>query len=288
MLRLAVILIALLLPMVAWAQASEPPSPLHWGKPEPGSPDSPYSKAAPDLRGTKQVPLTVEVVRSDADQEKERRERENAQHKEAEEHELVKATWWLVVVTATLATFTAMLYLSTRRIAIDARETGAAALLASTAATNLARQEFVASHRPELTVREVGWDRLDMNGGEVTTYDAIMLVIANRGRNPCTIVESAFELRSGLPRGFLPPLGANALGPLTFEAGQFEARRYLITSEEEGLTVGARTLSDSYFCGTIIYEDSLKVRRRYVFLRICKRGSDDFARTDDPDHEYTD
>jgi hypothetical protein len=108
---------------------------LHWGKPEPGSPDSPYPKAAPDLRGTKQVPLAVEVIRTESDKEKERIEREHAESKAAEEHELVKATWWLVVITGALAVFTAMLFLSTRRTAIEAKEASAKALDASTKAT---------------------------------------------------------------------------------------------------------------------------------------------------------
>jgi hypothetical protein len=132
--RAALLVAVLLLSSSLMAQTSEPASPLHWGKPEPGSPDSPYPKAAPDLRGTKQVPLAVEVVRSEPGEEKERRERERGQQKAAEEHGLEVATWALVGVTFGLAVFTALLYWSTRRIAIDSKEASSAALAASTSA----------------------------------------------------------------------------------------------------------------------------------------------------------
>src|ERR1700704_2601626 len=39
--------------------------------------------------------------------------------------------------------------------------------------TNLSRQEFLATHRPELLMRDVTWEMVDMDGGEVVDDNAI-------------------------------------------------------------------------------------------------------------------
>ncbi|TAJ37061.1 MAG: hypothetical protein EPO55_19900 [Reyranella sp.] len=193
------------------------------------------------------------------------------------EHAIAAYTFWLMLFTGILAVATIGLGVATYGLyATGEKQIG------------LTRDQFLATHRPELIVREVGWNMVDMDGGSVVDDSSVVLIVANRGRNPCTIVESALELRSGAPRAFLVPAGENVIGRAVFAPGQFEGFRYRITSAEEGLTVGARGMSDCYLRGTIIYEDGAGVRRRYVFTRVCRRGSDDFGGTGDPSHEYTD
>jgi len=208
---------------------------------------------------------------------KEHRPNEHAKGENTTDEVIAEYTFWLVLLTGILAVATVGLGVATYGLYVTGEKQ-----------IRLNRDQFLATHRPELIVREVGWNMVDMDGGTVVDDDSIVLIVANRGRNPCTIVESAVELRSGPPRAFLVPDGGNVLGRTTFLPGQFEAFRYPITSEEEGFTVGARGMTDCYVRGTIIYEDGAGVRRRYIFARVCRRGSDDFGATNNSDHEYTD
>jgi hypothetical protein len=122
-------LIALLVPTLLCAQPSQPSS---TDQPEPKATEPTIQpKAEPDLRGTAQMPLAVEIVRTEANKEMERLEREREQSKAAEEHELVRATWWLVGITGGLALFTALLFWFTRRLAINAKEESDRATTAS-------------------------------------------------------------------------------------------------------------------------------------------------------------
>ena len=109
-------LIALLLPTLAWAQPSQTATPDH--KPA----ETTQPKPEPDLRGTTQAPLAVEVV--------------SDKKKEHEEAELVRATWDLVDWTKALAIVTGLLFLIAFVTALLAETSGRKALAASTAATN--------------------------------------------------------------------------------------------------------------------------------------------------------
>jgi hypothetical protein len=157
----------------------------------------------------------------------------------------------------------------------------------------LARDEFNATHRPELMVREVVW--IPRGGG----MRAIEFTVVNRGRNSCKIVESAFELTSGdLGGRAVRPEGKNEIGPATFVPGQFLPFIHEL-SEDEVFEDGfiepmvdaafqAGSISQCFFRGTIIYEDGVKIRRRYVFTRVCNTGMGSFVPTRRPDDEYTD
>jgi hypothetical protein len=195
----------------------------------------------------------------------------------------------LCIITSVLAWVTYGLFVATAALARDSKEASDKALAASTEATNLARDEFNATHRPELVVREVTWEMVDMDGGEVVNDDAITFALVNKGRNSCTIVESAFGLRIKPPDGrALPTGGANLLGRVELAAGEFGNFRYEMDSESESIVAGARTLEDCYFRGTIVYEDHARTRRRYVFARICRRGTDSFMATAAQEDEYND
>lgn len=130
MLLLRTLLIALLVPTLLWAQTppSDQPSA---SQPAQRPAEIVQPKPEPDLRGTAQMPLAVEIVRTEAEKEKERRE----QSKAAEEHELVAATWKLVEWTAALAILTGLLFIAAFTTALLAERSARKALAASTAAT---------------------------------------------------------------------------------------------------------------------------------------------------------
>ena len=285
LIRAAVTAFAFLGAHTALAQPSESTSPLHWGKPKSGSPESPNAEPTPDLRGTKQVPLAVEVIRTEADKERERSERNRAEDKAAEEHELVKATWWLVIITGALAVFTALLYWSTRRIAIDARDTGAAALAASSEATNLARAEFNATHRPEIIVHTC-----ESTTDSHATGDGLgaQITIVNKGTSPA-IVEKiegklfyAQELRPGT---LLDDLGVTAK-PLV-AGGQFD----MAILGEPGSAIlpylPVRPGDAAFWCiGRITYTDTDRRKRQTGFCRSLDRKTMRWVREPNSDYEY--
>jgi hypothetical protein len=151
----------------------------------------------------------------------------------------------------------------------------------------LAREEFLATHRPELAVRALTWEMVEMDGGWTVNDDAVTFLLVNGGRNLCTIRESAISLRMTPLPAWAETGGENQLGPVEFAPGQFHLSRHEMT-ENEMFIVGARTLNDCYFCGIIVYEDRAAIRRRHVFNRVCRRGDDEFTRTGNPEHEYTD
>ena len=176
----------------------------------------------------------------------------------------------LFLATTALVLFTFMLWHSTDGLWKVTRSNS----------LQLARDEFNATHRPELIVREAyqDWE------GPTASIEVIAFTIANRGSAPCQIVESRFEL---LPREVdgqaLLTEGKNELGNLKFAAGGFHRVSWELPA---GIRVGI--FEDHYFRGTMIYMDSSNVQRRYVITRYQQRDSKGFVRTKNPDDEYTD
>jgi hypothetical protein len=176
---LRTVMIALLVPTLLWAQTppSDQPSA---SQPAARPTENVQPKPEPDLRGTAQMPLAVEIVPTTADKERERREWLREHGKEHEEHELVKVTWWLVygtiglaVGTIALAGFTALLFWFTRDLARSAKEESERAAKASDKA-------LAASTRATKTLTRV--ERAYLTGGGD---------VVNRGGRRCFRVDVA-------------------------------------------------------------------------------------------------
>jgi hypothetical protein len=164
-------------------------------------------KSAADLNEAK-PPLAVQIVKTERDEEQERREEERAEEHAAVEDGMLSWTRALVVITAALALFTMMLYLSTRRIALDAKDTGDKAIAASTKATDT----LVSTERPYVTA---GGDIQKMPDGSIfrdaagKTY--FRLEVGNYGKTPAIL--TAFDVRFGtLAKVQTPP---NDVAPST-------------------------------------------------------------------------
>jgi hypothetical protein len=153
----------------------------------------------------------------------------------------------------------------------------------------LARDEFNATHRPRLIVRDVS----------VITDDGfkIQYLIVNAGDAEATIIESWIK--------------CELLAP-------YETPRNLMSAEHDDighvrLTTGRPiyfTLSPAkvfvdhmlspfgafasrgderlYFAGALLYRDAAGNQRRSVFRRFYNRGLSQFERLDNPDYEYSD
>ena len=154
------------------------------------------------------------------------------------------------------------------------------------------RQDYFATHRPQLVVREVGIFR-------TTPIAVVQLIIANVGASPARIVESAAELRLGdVLIGIDPLPNQNQVGDVVIEAGsthRHEVRSdtlklldFMLAAEKidpESWHRGEAVILRGY----LVYSDDVtQVRRRTAFWRVYdpKRGR--FSATDDPDFEYAD
>jgi hypothetical protein len=95
------------------------------------------------------------------------------------------AVWTLLlcVVTGVLAYVTYGLYSATVKLAGDTKTASDAALLASTEATKLAREEFIATHRPKIMVQSFTIS----DQGAVDRNAIIDFWMANAGESAATI-----------------------------------------------------------------------------------------------------
>ena len=185
------------------------------------------------------------------------------------------------VATVFIAAFTIVLALVTGRQARLSRQ-----------AIDLARDEFTASHRPYLIVRDVCLD------GNNVAY-----LLINKGDARATIVESWILLERVADGHTLRPLrsfGHDDLGKISFAIGEVKEMTYPIPHDIAfSMTYGhtrriATNVSppfhgSQYFTGTIVYEDASGHRRRSVFRRLWNQssgGGGSFERLAALDQEY--
>jgi hypothetical protein len=180
------------------------------------------------------------------------------------------------LATATIAWFTYTLSKSTRRL------------------WNLARQEFISTHRPKLVVRELLM--LEPENDERTI--AVQYVIANIGEGNARIVESWVEVKFSRDRRLWPiqrAEGANLIGNTLLRPGTHVFREQgssvsllSLATGRQIFQAGHHPVQIVFFRGFIIYLDDNLVRRKTAFCRIWNWESRRFDRVDDPDYEYVD
>jgi hypothetical protein len=139
----------------------------------------------------------------------------------------------------------------------------------------LAREEFNATHRPHLNIRDVCLD------GKNIAY-----LLINNGTAEATIVESWIMVEYVPGNEILRPLrsyGHDCLGRLHFAVGEVKDRTYF---PPQPLNFFCDNIL--YFVGTIVYSDPAGHRRRTVFRRRWDTDRQGFFSVDDPDQEYSD
>jgi hypothetical protein len=154
----------------------------------------------------------------------------------------------------------------------------------------LARNEFLATHRPKVIVREVYLDG-----------DQIWFRLVNVGDTPATIAESSVTAEIVTSKAGLRPLlstGKNDLGTVTLAAGELRELSYrphgdlgFSFASQMGDRKVSMFIGDRYFTGTVIYVDEIGIRRRSVFRRKWQAGERRFVRLDpeeERDNEYAD
>jgi hypothetical protein len=153
------------------------------------------------------------------------------------------------------------------------------------AALKLARDEFDASHRPHLVIRDLTRE------GNAITY-----LLVNIGDAPGTIVESRIVAEFIPLRDRVQPLNSaahNDLGRLSFEVGDAKDLTYNLPAEITfdmmfPIGVSLQPAGQIFFGGTIVYSDNRGQRRRTLFRRYWNPGAKRFSYVKDGDLEYED
>ena len=146
------------------------------------------------------MPLAVEIVRTEADKEKERREHEGEHAKATEEHELVDATLGLARWTAGLAVVTGLLFIAAFYTAWSAERSSAKALDASTKATATLNKDerpyvtgggYSPNHGPGYGARQFHLEvqNLGKTPAFLTDYDVQFAKLADLTDRPAREVE---------------------------------------------------------------------------------------------------
>jgi len=199
-------------------------------------------------------------------------------------------TLWLVIVGGCQL---ALFWVQLKYIRESLNDAAAAADAAKNSA-DLAREEFNATQRAKLVVREL----LKLPRHIERASVEVRYVVANVGGSEAEIVESWIEIQN-VQDGILWPLqpteGANPIGKVIIEAGRhiFLEQNSTVSHASLGIgQIGARRHQrdepELFFRGFILYEDRNHIKRRTAFCRRYDFKARRFRIVDDPDDEYAD
>jgi hypothetical protein len=156
---------------------------------------------------------------------------------------------------------------------------------------DLGREEFTATNRPKLVVRELLILGAPTSGRPIK----IRYVIANVGASRAKIVESHIEtqrITDDILRPLQPIEGDNtAVGDALLEPGQLifrECQSTLSWQDFINEIYGTDGSIKLYFRGFVVYTDWNGLKRRTAFCRQYDFGARRFRIIDDPDYEYAD
>ena len=200
----------------------------------------------------------------------------------------------LCVVTSVLAFATYGLYRSTAELARDSREASAKALTASTEATNLARQQFLAGYRPRLRVRRT--ELVPLRQGRAIT---VTIEVANIGGSDAEILHAGVNVTvqrtsEETSRAILQHLptaleGEARAEPTKLVAGAYVEFRFITNLiYDESMAIPSRGGFRLRFRGSVRYRDLAGTERRTRFDRRYDLETNRYVPTEDPDFDYED
>jgi hypothetical protein len=198
-------------------------------------------------------------------------------------------TAWLAFLTAGLFGVAAMQLMMFRRQLRQMAEDTRLARATSKREAISRHEEFIAAHRPKLTIRFID---LSTQSNEPLT---VTFVLANSGQTRAIIKNSLVDLQfhTDLPTPNYSDgqdvIGRIDLEPAAFMEGVFVKQMIAQTaitgrSMQETLNFGASL----YFVGVIQYTDANGTWRRMCFCRKYNRSTERFDPVSDPDYEYED
>lgn len=232
--------------------------------------------AAPDQRGTEQSPLVVKSIPTP-------KTHEETAADEAEKKDKSNSDWWLVKLTGVLAGIGFLQLIVFAWQGIQLRR----AVTVTKEATNLAKQEFTATHRPKVIVH--GMDVKLAGDGELRRVnfryvnagdtDAFVTSISSRilwTKHSMVPADIEFTRHDVIKDPILVPSGKNG---------------FAITPDEVNfvtLVRSGRGGHDTAYCvGVIVYRDTNDIERRTGFCRRYDSERERWLKAEDEDHEYS-
>jgi hypothetical protein len=153
---------------------------------------------------------------------------------------------------------------------------------------DLARQEFIATHRPRIIVRFIQGPFYDDDG-----HQSAWVTAANIGDSPGDIEEFGGDLARRKDNLWITP-GVDGspkrIEPITLASGQrhvFTVRSKNPHSDTE-ILADALDVEETCLVGVIRYRDENDVLRETGYFRILDQGSDTFVRSKNDEDEYSD
>jgi hypothetical protein len=252
---------------------------------QPNSAPQPTQQPTPnDQRTTEQSPAFVKIIPTPKSAAETTQEAEDRKDKK-------DTDWWLVKWTGAVAIFTFVLAAIAAWQGIQLKRT-----------VDLAREEFISTHRPRIRVRRIVLDGAHgtLGAGWLSHGDEfeISITLVNIGDIACTIIDGHYEIRfsriDDSSVGFSGSKIPFMEEPITLNLGQGHVIKFNRTASLAYPGEGVRIIDQfererwrMLIVGEVIYEDSLKRNRSTGFMRECS-GKSQFHRIDDPDYEYED
>jgi hypothetical protein len=279
---------------------------------QPEKPESKASKqSATDYRGTDKQPLVIRgVPPAKTKEEIEQQEKQHAEQLSISRgvaHSLdemsldSRVNLGLTVVLILVAAGQLMLFWRQLRLIDESLKPAQVAAEAAKASADLAREEFVSSHRPQLVVR-----RVQARFRPAINEHGINLVIANIGSSIATNITGNINIRViptslqvDFERESMPQYGGAEIDigalinrpPRNNPNLNARERTFVFFGSDEinadSMARVERNESLLYFYGYITYTDANQVRRDCGFFRTYVPSNGNFqARSDDPDYEW--
>lgn len=282
-----------------------------------------YGLSKNNQRGTRDNPLVVEARSpelSDAKAKQEQADKDEHAHAESliaiSTAVLAAITGILAVATIVLGYFTFKLWRETKTLRENAAKDAEAqadntgkTLAISGLQTDLMekqkeiqRLQFLATHRPKVIVRQMGWDGPGHPGNADGT-DALPVIVrfqmVNRGNVTAHVTAANITLVPINPLQ-VPPMPFPGMRPvdvtnnvrfnLNVANGQvldYQSPDITLKNREDWLRMIERTYP-VYVVGFLKYDDGAGSEYRTHFLRVLDPAKDRFFPADDPDYEYQD
>jgi hypothetical protein len=201
-----------------------------------------------------------------------------AAHAETVDERLARYTGWLAVLTAGLVAASVTQFYFLNR----AEKT-------SQALARLAREEFIATHRPRVTVRFLQGPHHDDQG-----YEFYWMTLANVGETAATITDIGADLgRRNIESGIwgMPGLDASPqpVSPIILESGQRHTAKVTAKQPVSDIDLFGDATGTFELCavGCVRYEDGNGRTRETAFFR-TNRGGDGFDASKNKEEEYED
>jgi len=153
----------------------------------------------------------------------------------------------------------------------------------------MARKEFISTHRPRVIVRFIQGPMHDAKG-----HEFVSVTIVNVGANPATIEAFGGDLARRNSKGEWVPPGLNAtpknIHPVTLISGQRHTFTVTAKTPHTDAEIAADTLDEHELCavGAVNYRDGNRVSRETGFFRIYDETSKRFIAPNNTEFEYQD